>query len=94
MRRNLRGRRMSAAIILAVVRRTITLPDALDTRVRAVAGDGESFSGAVSRLLEASLREHRSRPAWIGSGESGDPELALHVEEVLAELATDEDLGG
>ena len=77
---------MSAAIILRMVRRTITLPDDLDARVRAAAGDGESFSAAVARLVEAGLAGDRAPLAWIGSGDSGDPELALRVEEVLAEL--------
>ena len=77
---------MSAAIILAMVRRTITLPNDLDTRVRDAAADGESFSAAVARLIEAGLSGDREPLAWIGSGDSGDPDLALRVEEVLAEL--------
>ena len=78
---------MNIGIILAVVRRTVTLPDSLDVRVRAASGDSESFSAAVARLLESGLREGGSPPAWIGSGDSGDPDLALQVERLLAELA-------
>jgi len=75
-----------------MVRRTVTLPDELDTRVRDTANEGESFSAAVARLLEAGLSEDRERLAWIGSGDSGDPELAFKVEEVLAELAAEADV--
>ncbi len=85
---------MSAAIILPVVRRTITLPEGLDERVREVATESESFSGAVARLIEAGLATERQRPSWIGSGESGDPELAFRVEEVLAELSRATDTNG
>jgi hypothetical protein len=74
-----------------MVRRTITLPDDLDTRVRAAARDDESFSAAVARLVEAGLAGDREPLAWIGSGDSGDPELAMRVEEVLAELGASAD---
>jgi len=74
-----------------MVRRTVTLPDKLDTRVRDAADDGESFSAAVARLLEAGLSGDRERLAWIGSGDSGDPDLGFRVEEVLAELAAEAD---
>ena len=82
---------MSAAIILAMVRRTITLPDQLDTRVRDAAEGRESFSAAVARLIERGLADAGSRPDWIGSGEGDDPELAFRVEEILAELAKSAD---
>lgn len=74
-----------------MVRRTVTLPDGLDTRVRDAAEEGESFSAAVSRLLEAGLSGRRERLAWIGSGDSGDPDLGFRVEEVLEELAAEAD---
>jgi hypothetical protein len=83
---------MSVAIILVVVRRTITLPEDIDSRVRAAAGDGESFSAAVARLIDAGLTNEQPRLAWIGSGDSGDPELAYRVEGVLKELAANADL--
>jgi hypothetical protein len=82
---------MSTGIILRVVRRTITLPDELDTRVRDAADDRESFSAAVARLIERGLVSTGNRPDWIGSGESDDPELAFKVEEILAELAKSAD---
>ena len=67
-----------------MVRRTVTLPEGLDSRVREVAGEGESFSAAVTRLAS-----DRGRLSWIGSGDSGDPDLALRVGDVLEELVAD-----
>ncbi len=67
-----------------VIRRTVSLPDAVDARVRDAAEDGESFSAAVSRLIEAGLAATRGspRPDWIGSGEGPD-ELGRRAEEYL-----------
>lgn len=76
---------MKPAIILCVVRRTITLSETLDSRVRETAADGESFSAAVARLLDAGLAG--DRPDWIGSFDSGDGTLSMRVEEILDELA-------
>ena len=75
-----------------MVRRTITLPDSLDTRVREHVGDNESFSAAITRLVEAALERDSEPLAWIGSGQSGDPDLALHLEEVMEELLAAADL--
>ena len=74
-----------------MVRRTITLPDDLDVRVRDAGGERESFSATVARLLETGLAGQGERLAWIGSGDSGDPDLGLRVEEVLDELAAEAD---
>lgn len=83
---------MSSTIILGMVRRTITLPADTDERIRAAAAEGESFSAAIVRLAQAGLLGERGdRPEWIGSGDSGDPDLAFNVEAVLDELARTED---
>lgn len=74
-----------------MVRRTITLPEDIDGRVRDALGEGESFSAAVARLISAGLDDDQPRLAWIGSGDSGDGTLSMRVEEVLAELAGSED---
>jgi len=74
-----------------VVRRTITLPDSLDTRVRERAGANESFSAAITRLVEAGLESDPEPLAWIGSGQSGDPDLALELEEAMDELLAADD---
>lgn len=78
---------MNVSIILAMVRRTITLPEDIDSRVRKAAGDGESFSAAVARLIEEGLASTGGRPDWIGSADSGDGTLSMRVEEILDEIA-------
>jgi hypothetical protein len=75
-----------------MVRRTITIPEDIDSRVRDDAGDDESFSAAVVRLIRAGFDHNKAGLSWIGSGDSGDPDLALRVEEILAELAADADV--
>jgi hypothetical protein len=82
---------MITAIILIMVRRTVTLPDSIDSRVRDAAYDGESFSAAVTRLLGEGLASTENRPDWIGSGDSGDGTLSMRVEEVLREIALEAD---
>lgn len=69
-----------------MVRRTVNLPDAVDQRVREEAGQDESFSAAVTRLLEAGLRAGggKHRPAWVGSGE-GPEDLGRRAEAYLRE---------
>lgn len=76
-----------------MVRRTITLPDSLDTRVREQVGDNESFSAAITRLVEAALERDPEPLAWIGSGQSDDPDLALQLEQVMDELLAAADPG-
>lgn len=75
-----------------MVRRSITIPDSVDARIREAAKEDESFSETVARLIEVGLAKARPQLAYIGSGASGDADLAFRVEEVLAELAraTDE----
>ena len=82
---------MRAGIILSVVRRTITLPDAVDSRVRDAAYEDESFSAAVARLLEEGLATTEGRPDWIGSARSDDPSMSMRVEEILDEIALEAD---
>ncbi|MGH2499993.1 MAG: hypothetical protein ACRDF0_07900 [Candidatus Limnocylindria bacterium] len=76
-----------------MTRRTISVPGAVDDLVREVAEDGESYSAAVSRLIEAGARALKKgrRPAWLGMGRSGGPkDFARHheryVREALEEL--------
>lgn len=73
-----------------MVRRTVSLPDAVDKKVRDVAGDDESFSAAVARLLEAGLRATggQHRPDWVGSGE-GPNDLGRRAEEYLRQPTAD-----
>lgn len=78
---------MRVTIILGMVRRTITLPGGLDSRIREAAYEDESFSAAVARLLEEGLKSTSDRPDWIGSFDSGDGTLSMRVEEILDEIA-------
>jgi hypothetical protein len=57
-----------------MARRTVNLPDSVEDRARELPKDGESFSAAVARLLEAGARAlgQRRQPAYVGSGEGPD----------------------
>lgn len=71
-----------------MVRRTVNLPDSVDALVRDLAGEDESFSGAVARLIEAGARALRSgrRPSYVGAGD-GPEDLGRRAEEYLRKLA-------
>ena len=77
---------MSAAIILAMVRRTVTLPDDLDRRIRELA-DGGSFSAEVTRILEAGIG--KPMPSYVGTGKGGGENDSVRVEEILEEMFRD-----
>jgi hypothetical protein len=68
-------------------RRTISLPARIDSQVRDVAHDGESFSAAVVRLIEAGIRSQGARrgPSYVGAGEGPD-DLGRKAEAYLEEL--------
>jgi hypothetical protein len=72
-----------------VVRRTVTLPESVDELVRDAAEVGESFSAAVTRLLEAGLRASTpgSRPSYVAAG-SGPRDLGRRADEYLRELVS------
>ncbi|CAN5198915.1 hypothetical protein BH24ACT23_BH24ACT23_11180 [soil metagenome] len=67
-----------------MVRRTITLPEQIDQRVRAQAREGESFSAAVARLLEGGMDSGSPLP-YIGIAEGG-PEDSLRVEAIVGRI--------
>lgn len=71
-----------------MVRKTVTLPESTVKLVRASAREGESFSAAVTRLIEegARLATEGKVPSYVGSGE-GPGDLSQRVEEILAQLA-------
>lgn len=70
-----------------MVRRTVSLPEAIDVLVRESAEPGESFSSATARLIEAGARVLRSgrRPSWIGTGRGRRDELGHRAERYLRE---------
>jgi hypothetical protein len=62
-------------------RRTIYISESTEKRVRELADEGESFSAAVTRLLEAgaSAVEGRRVPRYVASGE-GPSDLGRRAE--------------
>jgi len=59
----------------AVVRRTISVPPAIDAKIRKIAEEEGSYSAAVARIVEDASKRIRpvERPSYIGSVD--DPEL-------------------
>ena len=71
-----------------MARRTVNLPDSVEAVVRELAGEGESFSATVTRLIEEGARSLRGprRPSYVASGEGPD-DLGRMAERYLGELA-------
>lgn len=57
------------------MRRTISLPTAVDEKIRKIAEEEGSYSAAVARLVEDASKRMKSteRPSYIGSVD--DPDL-------------------
>ena len=70
-----------------MARRTLNLPDSVDALVRESLLDGESFSAAATRLIEAGAKAggKARRPRYVASGE-GPVDLGRLAEEYLREL--------
>ncbi|MFN2521353.1 MAG: hypothetical protein ABR525_09945 [Candidatus Limnocylindria bacterium] len=70
-------------------RRTLSLPKAVDDIITSVAHEGESYSAAAARLIEAGARQLRRghRPPWIGAGsaKSLPKDFARNYEEYMAQ---------
>lgn len=68
-------------------RRTINIPESTDSLVRELAADGESFSAAVTRLLEAGAAATSGNriPSYVGVG-SGPKDLGRNHEKYLRDL--------
>ncbi|HEX5763628.1 MAG TPA: hypothetical protein VFY04_10985 [Solirubrobacterales bacterium] len=67
-----------------MARRTVYLPGSIEALVRERAREGESFSGALVRLVEqgALSGDDQERPDWIGVGE-GPGDLSMNLEKYL-----------
>jgi len=67
-----------------VVRRTISLPPAVDEKIRKVAEEEGSYSAAVVRLVEegAKRKGKVDLPDWIGSGE-GPADLSENLDKYI-----------
>jgi len=73
-----------------MARRTINLPEHTEALVRDLAHEGESFSAAACRLIEAGARsvQGAKRPSYVAAGE-GPTDLGRQAEEYLrAPVAT------
>jgi hypothetical protein len=70
-----------------MVRKTITMPESTVNLVRESARDGESFSAAVTRLIEegARLVAEGRVPSYVGSAE-GPGDMGIRAEEYLREI--------
>jgi len=72
-----------------MVRRTISIPRAVDDQIRTAAQPDESYSATVARLVEEGIRATNRRPRlpWIGMGDGDAPDdLGLNAEHYLREL--------
>ena len=69
-----------------MVRRTISLPPAVDAKIRKIADEEGSYSAAVVRLVEqGSKRAGKEEvPDWIGSFE-GPPDLSENLDKYIRE---------
>ena len=70
-----------------MARRTVYLPEAIETIAREASEAGESFSATVSRLIEEGARATRGRrrPSYVGSGD-GPTDLGRRAEHYLREF--------
>ena len=78
-----------------MVRRTVSLPQSTDALVRELAEEGESFSAAVTRLIEAGAAALKGgrRLSYVGSVEGPGDEQGLRAEEILREVFKELDHG-
>ena len=72
-----------------MVRRTVNLPESVDELVREIAEDDESFSAAVTRLIQAGAKALHAgtRPRYVGVGE-GPRDLGRKADEYLRRLVS------
>lgn len=72
-----------------MARRTVNLPESVDTLAREAARSGESFSATVSRLIVqgAEVSHGRRPPRYVASGE-GPADLGRAAEHYLSKLVS------
>ncbi len=75
-----------------MVRRTISIPPAVDRKIQRIAEEEGSYSAAVARLVEEGTKRlgKIERPSYIGSGE-GPRDLGINAEKYLREAARSHD---
>jgi hypothetical protein len=68
-----------------MIRRTLSMPDSVDTLVRERAHEGESFSAAAVRLIvEGARRGGPKRPRYVATG-TGPRDLGRNAERYLSD---------
>lgn len=69
-------------------RRTIHISEATEELVRELASEGESFSAAATRLIEAGAGAIRGKrpPDYVGAGTGPPDELGRRAERYLREF--------
>jgi hypothetical protein len=72
-----------------VARRTVNLPESVETIAREAAESGESFSATVSRLIVQGAQSTRGPkpPRYVGAGE-GPSDLGRAAERYLDQLVS------
>lgn len=72
-----------------MARRTLSLPDSVEAMVRERADEGESFSAAAARLIQAGARAGGGKrvPRYVASGK-GPRDLGRMAERYLREPKT------
>lgn len=71
-----------------MARRTVSLPEHVDTTIRSIAERrGESYSATVAWLVEEGARRTKERPVpdWIGSAAFGPRDFSRHYERYMQE---------
>lgn len=72
-----------------MARRTVNLPDSVETLAREAAESGESFSATVTRLIERGVEASRGRraPRYVAAGDGPD-DLGRAAERYLTDLVS------
>lgn len=70
-----------------MARRTVNLPDVVESRAWELAREGESFSATLARLIEEGARavEGLRPPSYVAAGDGPD-DLGRNAEAYLREL--------
>ncbi len=79
-------------LVMAMPRRTIHISESTEELVREHAEERESFSAAVTRLVEAgaAVSGRREPPGYVGIADGPVDEFGRRAEEYLREPATSE----
>ena len=84
---------MIVVFILSVMpRRTIHITESTEALVRELSDEGESFSAAVTRLIQAGATaiDGTHAPRYVGIASGPPDELGRRAEEYLRKLVTSE----